>query len=324
MSYRTGTRGFRGSKDGGMALLVVLWVTVAMMAMGLSFSWLVRADVNSSRVFREAAQKKFISQAGMERGIMELLYRQAALRKPALERQDICRIDGTPFYGRFGIGFYALRISDESGKIPLNGMTDRSSAVLKNLLLNHGMDEARADTIVDSILDWMDDDELHRVSGAESDHYLSLPSPYRAGNSEFEALEQLLMVNGVTKEILFGDGERQGIIRYLTIYPGTEKINVNAAPPAVLESVPGIGRAKAALIIGKRNESAVTLGDLQELLADDYRRASPYLTDKESSVFEVVSTGCLRDEADGVVTRSVIRMTGPDFIYLYYKCPGEK
>jgi len=313
---------YMGRGEKGIALLVVLWVTVIMMVMGISFSWLVRADVNASRAFKEAAQKKFTAQAGIERGIMELLYRQAAMRKPVLEQDDFCRIDGTAFYGRFGAGFYALRISDESGKIPLNSMTESTSEVLKNLLMNFGIPEDSADTIVDSILDWKDSDELHRLHGAESDYYLSLPNPYRAGNSEFETLEQLLLVKGVTREALFGDGNRQGIIRYLTIYSGVERINVNAAPAAVLESVPGITREKAAQIIGKRAESPVTLADLQELLAGDFSRAAVYLTDKESSVYEIVAAGCLQSEADGVLTRAIVRIMEPDFNFLYYKCPG--
>lgn len=314
-------RGRAGER--GIALLVVLWVMVIMMAMGLSFSYLVRADVNASRAFSEAARKKFCSQAGIERGVMELLYRQAALRSPELP-DDFCRIDGTPFYGQVGTGLYALRISDESGKIPLNSLNEGNCAVLKNLLLNSGIDETRADTIVDSILDWKDPDDLHRLHGAESDYYLSLPNPYRAGNAAFETLEELLLVKGVTRELLFGDASRPGIIRCFTVYSGAERINVNAAGVAVLEAVPGIGREKATLIIDRRAEAPVSLADLQEILGGDFSKAAVYLTDKESPVFEIVSAGCLQSEADGIVTRAVVRIMGPDFSFLYYKCPGEK
>ena len=90
-----------------------------------------------------------------------------------------------------------------------------------------------ADIIVDSILDWKDADDLHRLNGAESDYYLSLPNPYRAKDANFDTLEELLLVRGVTPEILYGGGETKGIIQYLTLRPDssfTINVNVAAAP----------------------------------------------------------------------------------------------
>jgi general secretion pathway protein K len=308
----------------GIALLVVLWVTVLMMVMGLSFSYLVRADVNASRTFREALEKKLISQAGIERGIVELLYRQDSLRKPDLEKEDICRIDGAPIYERVGTLFYALRINDEAGKIPLNSLTENTAIVLKNLLLNSGTAERDADAIVDSILDWKDSDESARQHGAESEYYISLPSPYRPRNSDFETLEELLLVKGIGKEILFGEGDRPGLIRYLTIYSGVNGININTASVAVLQAVPGIGPSRAALIVEKRSAARLTLSDIQEILAEDFSTAAGFLTDKESSAYELVSTGYSQNERDGLVTRAIVNVLEPDFQFIYYKCPGEK
>ena len=59
----------------------------------------------------------------------------------------------------------------------------------KDLLVN---------TIVDSILDWKDPDDFHRLQGAESDYYQSLPHPYKAKNGNFDTVEELILVKGVT------------------------------------------------------------------------------------------------------------------------------
>ena len=60
------------------------------------------------------------------------------------------------------------------------------------------------DEIADAILDWMDDDDDTRSNGAEADYYLSLAQPYQPANRPFRNLDELLMVRGVTRELLYG------------------------------------------------------------------------------------------------------------------------
>ncbi len=45
--------------------------------------------------------------------------------------------------------------------------------------------------IMDSILDWKDEDNLRRLT-AQKIHYESLPAPYKAKNGNFDTLEELL------------------------------------------------------------------------------------------------------------------------------------
>ena len=54
------------------------------------------------------------------------------------------------------------------------------------------------DVIVDSIQDWRDPNEEHRLNGAESDYYLGLPVPYRSKNADFDSCRRVLQVKGVT------------------------------------------------------------------------------------------------------------------------------
>jgi hypothetical protein len=67
--------------------------------------------------------------------------------------------------------------------------------------------------IADAILDFVDEDTLQRTLGAESEYYSSLPMPYEPVNGPLESVEQLLLVRGVTPELLFGsDTNRNGIL----------------------------------------------------------------------------------------------------------------
>jgi type II secretory pathway component PulK len=98
---------------------------------------------------------------------------------------------------------YMAGIVDESSKLNINVAT---SAELTNL---PGM----TPTASDSLLDWVDTDSTPRANGAESDYYEQLAEPYDAKNAPFETVEELLLVNGWDKGLLFGyDTNRDGVV----------------------------------------------------------------------------------------------------------------
>lgn len=68
-----------------------------------------------------------------------------------------------------------------------------------------GMTEA----IADALLDWMDGDGVPRSAGAEDDYYSSLTPPYSPRNGVPLALEELLLVKGITRPLLYGQDSNQ-------------------------------------------------------------------------------------------------------------------
>lgn len=58
--------------------------------------------------------------------------------------------------------------------------------------------------VADAILDWIDADDTAREAGAELSYYQSLPQPYRPRNGPIRSLDELLLVRGVTAEMLYG------------------------------------------------------------------------------------------------------------------------
>jgi DNA uptake protein ComE-like DNA-binding protein len=63
-----------------------------------------------------------------------------------------------------------------------------------------GMTEA----VAEAILDWLDADAQARPLGAENDYYQGLEEPYSPRNGLPDCLEELLLIKGVTREMLFG------------------------------------------------------------------------------------------------------------------------
>jgi type II secretory pathway component PulK len=67
--------------------------------------------------------------------------------------------------------------------------------------------------IADAILDWLDEDDEQREFGAEAEYYASLAPPYAPKNGPLETVEELLLVRGVTPQLLFGcDVNRNGMV----------------------------------------------------------------------------------------------------------------
>jgi len=131
---------------------------------------------------------------------------------------------------RLGTGEFSYRITDEEARVNINIATpDR----LDRLLQCFGVDKIARDQIVDSILDWIDPNDEHRLNGAESDdYYLKLPTPYRAHNAMLESVTELLQVKGVTGALFNGLDGKPGLADVLTVKsPGP--VNVNTAGPLV-------------------------------------------------------------------------------------------
>jgi general secretion pathway protein K len=306
--------------ENGIALLLVLWVLTVLMVIVLSFSLMARTETLSTLSFKEGLEKKFVAEAGIERGIMEIFYKKVYNNQTVLlEGTEVWKTDGSPYSIQAGNLQYTVSIIDESGKVDINAISD---ILLKNLLLNSGVRQEEADTIVDSIMDWRDPDDLHRLHGAESDYYMSLPNPYKAKDANFDTLEELLLVKGMTPEILYGDSKKKGIIDFLTINSKTSQININAAPKEVLTAIPGITPEFADTIIEYRNTKEIT--NLQEIgIPEDANNLmAPYIKTGESNTFTIESVGHKGSEKGGYAIRATVTITGNNnYAYLYYKSP---
>ncbi|MFO0943799.1 MAG: type II secretion system protein GspK [Pirellulales bacterium] len=67
--------------------------------------------------------------------------------------------------------------------------------------------------LADSILDWLDEDDDMREYGAEYDYYAGMQPAYKPANGPMESIEQLLLVKGMTPQILYGyDQNRNGFL----------------------------------------------------------------------------------------------------------------
>ena len=115
-------------------------------------------------------------------------------------------------YTGSGESRYAVRygVTDESAKLNLNSLMrlDPTGDTLYKALLN--LPNMTAD-IADAVVDYLDADDTARTAGAESSYYAGLSPPYQAKNGPLNSVDELLLVKGVTPQLLFGnDRNRNG------------------------------------------------------------------------------------------------------------------
>jgi general secretion pathway protein K len=315
------------NNQSGIALLIVLWVVVLLLTIALSFSVMARTEIFSTLTFKEQLENKYLAEAGLQRGVIELFYRAANKNRQALfVEEKILRTDGTTYMGKLENGSYKLSMTDESGKININTLTDSSGIVLNNLLVNLGIEKETADTIVDSILDWKSPTGLHRLHGADSSYYSSLPNPYKAKNANFDNLEELLLVKGVTPDILYGNAQRPGMIRFLTIYGDAGTININVAAPEVLKAIPFISADAVQKMIALRsadNTEAAT--ELQSMIASgDNSKISPYISTTDSNIFAIEVSGYKENEKNNYTLRAIVSIeANGNYTVLSYQSPAD-
>ncbi len=310
----------------GIALIMVLWALTILSVIVFSFSLMARTETHSALTFRMAVTNRFLAEAGIERGIVEILFRNANKNQPVVvEGKEPVRIDGTPYTGTAQKGTYAFRIIDESGKIPLNALTDASSVLLRNLLTQMGYQQEEADTVVDSILDWRDTDELRRLNGAESEYYMTLPNPYKAKNGNFDTIEELMLVKGVTPVMLYGDGKKKGLIDYLTVYSNRNNINVNAAPKEVLMAIPGMTHEKVEYVLAQREGVGIQkMQDMATIIGETFKTVGSYLATTDSNTFAIDAVGKTVEGQRGYGIKAIVALEGPaKYRYVYYKSPAQ-
>ncbi|GIW92307.1 MAG: general secretion pathway protein GspK [Pirellulaceae bacterium] len=247
-------------REAGAVLLIVLFVIVVVSLSAYTFTELMLTHYEGARTSVRQAQTRALVDSGIEM-VKYLLFltederqaaggiydNQAALRGVVVvpdndPRQLGCfsvlapslDSDGNSAGVRFGL-------EDESTRLNLNFLPLADRLVENGgrtlLMALPGMTE----DIADAILDWLDEDDEPREFGAESDYYSRLQPPYQPKNGPLDSVEELLLVRGVTPELLFGlDTNRNGIID-----PHELSMQAAGANTAVLLNQPELQRGWA-------------------------------------------------------------------------------
>lgn len=188
-------RRYARSDESGAALILAIFVLAILLSLVVSMAGSVRVDLKASGNYTDEVQTEAILDGAVSHAM-------ATLQNDLDTGQDNLTEDDWATLGEngqttfpLGDGIYQLQIIDASSRVNLN------TATRDQLLLLPGMTEE----IADAIIDWRDEDDTPGASGAETDTYETYPRPYQAKNAPFDTVDELMMVQGITPLLLYGD-----------------------------------------------------------------------------------------------------------------------
>ncbi len=268
----------------GVVLLLVL-VVIAMLTLGsLGFAELMLDEHRAAQTASRKSQARAFAEAGAEvaRQFLDRIPddQQTAggmYDNPQRFSSQLVAADDSPRdQGRFTI--LAPKIEDTVVEGVRYGLQDESARINLATILTYDKSSGSAssdgddatdntnahamlmglpgmtDDTADAILDWIDADDTPRENGAESDFYNSLDHGYTPRDAPPISIEELLLVRGVTPELLFGydaaklgysssdsvsgvisglgtDGSMDhGWAQYLTLWSAESTLNADGTP----------------------------------------------------------------------------------------------
>jgi len=213
----------KASRDRGFALIVVIVIMLLVTFLASQLILQVRTELAVAHNVKMRGAGVFLAEAGIRLGLFRIM------DKPVYnEDEELADFrEGSPYKTSLSNGEIRYYVVNESGKIDLNSTNPR----LFELFLEYlDVDPDQAAIIIDSLQDWRDADNLHRLNGAEKDAYEERTPPYTPRNGNISQPGEFFLVNGT--DILIG---RFAADEVFTVHNSSRKINFNSLTPAMLD-----------------------------------------------------------------------------------------
>jgi competence ComEA-like helix-hairpin-helix protein len=194
----------------GSILVGLLWCLALLSLVVISVLHTTRMDLMVVKNYGDKIQAHYIAVAGIEKA-KALLYRDARQRSRSSVNHNGALYDAAEqlrdiHFGRGQFRVFRRGRPDEGGAI-IYGVSDEESRLNVNEASNEELSKLSGMTpdISAAIVDWRSAENSDPTpGGARADYYLSLRPPYLPRNGPFQTIRELLMVRGVTRELLLG------------------------------------------------------------------------------------------------------------------------
>ena len=216
---------FTSGNNGSATLLTTLMAAV-IITVGLGFSWLVKEHMKASEGLRNKAEAILEARSAYDTILYFLLNGEVSRKGIVTTISDeICGLKELPLNGQkvpLSDDLY-VQAQDSNGMLTLASM---NTAALERLIKKvGGLDDPSG--IINSYLDWIDEDNFERLNGAEEFYYKGQGLPYVPRNYAIQYKDEVELIKGMNGELY------RKIEPYLTILPATG-FNPNTASDEVL------------------------------------------------------------------------------------------
>ncbi len=207
----------------GFALVVVIVIMLLISFLAGQLILNVRTELRVAYNDKSFAAGLGLAQAGLNMGLFRLLDRPVEY----IDEDYEMFIQGYEYDSFLKTGHFSYTVVNESGKMDLNKLNE---SFFRLFLEYWEIDSEDQDIIYDSLLDWRDSDDLHRLNGAETETYEQLENPYVPRNGKIREPSELFLVHGTSA--------LAGLFKatdFFTVHNNTGRINFNSLTPMMLD-----------------------------------------------------------------------------------------
>jgi len=220
----------------GIALILVLWVSVLIAVLLASFSLSARVEALQGRNLLDSTRARYAAEAGLHRAAYELRGSNPDTRWIADGRVYPIEFEGTEV---------EVELYDETGKVDIN-VAD--AMLLAAMFKSGGLEQTDADALAAAVMDWRDPDDLISLNGAEEGEYKAADRNYKPRNAPFETVSEIQQVLGMSFELY------RELEPLMTIYSGRAQPNPAFASPEVLQLIPGMNPDLVNMFVQQRQQ----------------------------------------------------------------------
>lgn len=260
------------------ALLLVLWALVVLSA--AVFAWV--AMIQSDLLVHAEANRDVEARAMAHSGVAVGLHPLVTTRTPQIE-EDVAA----------GLG-YKVRLLSEGARLNINwlirGEEPRKLAILKQWLVERGLEFQEIEVFVDCLLDYVDGDDLRHANGQEDE------GDYRPPNRELTSVEEIAQVANAGPLVA-----QPGWKDDLTI-DSQGPIDLTAAPIEILRLLPGIGETRLAAFVTYRQGRDGIESTLDDPEFKSLKEVQSYLGLSDAQFKELGGLVSLKDQTTRIIS----------------------
>lgn len=244
------------ANDRGVALLLTLLLLSALTVLTFYLHRKTTAEAVAGEAFKHQVRLRVVADSALRLGLA-ILHLPSGDEGVATLLDPWANVNKEALADLFPDGAAELAIVDLSGRFQINSLVAPASAkrqaprratlqeeearsILLRLLTGGDFaigGELEARQLIDALVDWLDGDDRESAWGAESSYYKSLEPSYGCRNGPMKYREELLLVRGMSRELLWGTPTSKALADYITVYGSDGRININTAPLALLKSL---------------------------------------------------------------------------------------
>ncbi len=206
----------------GAALLAVLWVIALLLGLVAGASLLLTQDLDSAAAKRQVFRARMLAETGLALAMNPDVKPDDTLLRRQINDEEQ----------------YEVQMTGEDGLLNPNILLQNEDReTLRRIFRNWGLELSKADGLIDSLLDWVDQDSFKHINGAESKEYGNDGRPF---NRPFRSIEEMSLVRGMD---LVERANPEWRSWFSVLASG--KLDLNEARPEIITTITGVSMTTA-------------------------------------------------------------------------------